>query len=219
MAKSNDNLQNFVTSIRSQSTPRADRFEVDFNIPSGLEGSPDFVRTLSLRCEEAQIPGLAATNLPVKIGPWTEYRTQNVEFLSTDLSFTFIVDELWSGRELFEDWIALAASPVNKEVSFYKDYVADITVKSLSVNDDVLAAWKLIEATPKLINLTPVSWGSNGFLRMSVSFSAKKWVRDYSDVGIDAIGEEASFTNEQKASAFMNALAGKSDFFQKNEKN
>jgi hypothetical protein len=140
-------------------------------------------------CEEAQIPGIAATNLPIKIGAWTEYRTQNVEFLTTEMSFTFLVDELFSGRELFEDWISLAANPNSKEVRYYTDYVADITIKSLSTKDDVLAAWKLIDATPKLINLTPVSWSNQGLMRMTISFSAKKWVRIYDDVGIDPIGD------------------------------
>lgn len=213
MAKASTKLDNFLSQVRTQHTPRSDRFEVVFNLPRALAGSPEFTRTLSVYCEEAQIPGLSATNLPVKIGAWTEYRTQNVEFLTTELSFTFLVDELWSGRELFEDWISLAGDPTSKEVGYYEDYVADITVKSLSSKDDVLAAWQIIEATPKLINLTPVSWSNQGLIRMSVSFAAKKWKRVYDEVGIDATGQAAEFTNEQKAKSWLDALSGKSDFF------
>lgn len=211
MAKSFTKLENFLTQVRTQHTPRSDRFEVVFNLPRGLAGSPEFTRTLSVYCEEAQIPGLSATNLPVKIGAWTEYRTQNVEFLTTELSFTFLVDELWSGRELFEDWIFLAGDPTSKEVRYYEDYVADITVKSLSSKDDVLAAWQIIDATPKLINLTPVSWSNQGLIRMSVSFAAKKWKRVYDEVGIDAIGQAAEFTDEQKAKSWIDALSGRTE--------
>jgi hypothetical protein len=176
MAKSFTKLENFLSEIRSQYTPRSDRFEVVFNMPRALINRVN-ARQLSLYCEEAQIPGLSATNLPVKIGAWTEYRTQNVEFLTTEMAFTFIIDEKWRVREAFEEWIALAGNPNSKEVGYYEDYVSTIDIKSLSVDNDVLAEWRLIDATPKLINLTPVSWGNSGILRMSVSFSAKYWYK------------------------------------------
>ena len=176
MAKSHTKLENFLAEIRDQHTPRADRFEVNFSMPRALLNRVN-ARQLTLYCEEAQIPGLAATNLPIKIGAWTEYRTQNVEFLTTEISFVFIVDEQWRVREAFEEWIELASDTTNKEVGFYEDYVATIDVKSLSVADDILAEWQIIEATPKLINLTPVSWSNTGLIRMSVSFSAKKWYK------------------------------------------
>jgi len=176
MAKSFTKLDNFLSEIRSQYTPRSDRFEVIFNLPPALVNRVN-ARQLSLYCEEAQIPGFAATNLPVKIGAWTEYRTQNVEFLTTEMSFTFIIDEKWRVREAFEEWISLAGDPNSKEVGYYEDYVSTIDIKSLAVDDGVLAEWKLVDATPKLINLTPVSWGNSGMIRMSVSFSAKRWYK------------------------------------------
>ena len=176
MAKSFTKLENFFSEIRSQYTPRSDRFEVVFNVPRALLNRAN-ARQLSLYCEEAQIPGLAATNLPVKIGAWTEYRTQNVEFLTTEMSFTFIIDEKWRVREVFEEWIALAGDPNSKEVGYYDNYVSTIDIKSLSVDNDVLAEWTLVDATPKIINLTPVSWGNAGLIRMSVSFSARSWYK------------------------------------------
>ena len=184
MAKAQTKLENFLAQVRTQHTPRSERFEVIFNVPSGLGISQEDVRSISVYCEEAQIPGLVATNVPVKIGAWTEYRTQNVEFLTTDMSFSFIVDEDWHGRELFEKWIAMSADTNSKEVGFYTDVVADIEISSLSTNDDVLAKWRLIDAVPKLINLTPMSWSNVGFVRMSVSVSAKKWERIYNGVGV-----------------------------------
>ena len=185
MAKSLTKLENFLSEIRSQYTPRSDRFEVIFNLPPALVNRVN-ARQISLYCEEAQIPGLAATNLPVKIGAWTEYRTQNVEFLTTEMSFTFIIDEKWRVRETFEEWIATSADTRSKEVAFYESVVSTIDIRSLSVNDDILAEWRLHEAVPKLLNLTPVSWNNTGFIRMSVSVSAKYWTREYANVGVSA---------------------------------
>ena len=184
--KASSNLDNFLSQVRSQHTPRSERFEVIFSVPSALGASADDVRSISVYCEEAQIPGLVGTNVPVKIGAWTEYRTQNVEFLTTDMTFTFICDEDWKGRELFENWIGLSADTRSKEVAFYEDVTSVIQIRSLSVNDDILAEWKLHDAVPKLINLTPVSWNNTGFIRMSVSVSAKRWTREYGNVGIAA---------------------------------
>jgi len=79
----------------------------------------------------------------------------------------------------------MTADTNSKEVGFYSDVVADIEICSLSVNNDVLAKWKLIDAVPKLINLTPMSWNNIGFVRMSVSVSAKKWERIYDEVGVN----------------------------------
>lgn len=184
--KASSKLDNFLSQIRSQHTPRSERFEVIFSVPPALSERVDDVRSISVYCEEAQIPGLVGTNVPVKIGAWTEYRTQNVEFLTTDMTFTFLVDEDWKGRKFFEDWIGASADPTSKEVSFYDDVKSVVQIRSLSVNDDVLAEWKLHDAVPKLINLTPVSWNNTGFIRMSVSVSAKRWTREYGNVGVAA---------------------------------
>lgn len=197
MAKSFTKLENFFSEIRSQYTPRSDRFEVVFNVPRALLNRAN-ARQLSLYCEEAQIPGLAATNLPVKIGAWTEYRTQNVEFLTTEMSFTFIIDEKWRVREVFEEWIALAGDPNSKEVGYYDNYVSTIDIKSLSVDNDVLAEWTLVDATPKIINLTPVSWGNAGLIRMSVSFSARSWYKRNRAVE-DAAAEESRLAADEAA--------------------
>lgn len=195
--KANTKLENFLSEIRSQHTPRSDRFEVIFTVPPALLNVVN-TRQLSLYCEEAQIPGYAATNVPIKIGPWTEYRTQNLEYLTTEMTFTFIIDEKWRVREAFEKWIALAADPVNKEVEFYKNYVSVVDIKSLSVNNDVLAEWRLIDATPKLINLTPVSWNNQGFIRMSVSMSAKRWYKR--DIAAEeAAAESARIAADEEA--------------------
>lgn len=197
MAKSFTKLENFFSEIRSQYTPRSDRFEVVFNMPRALLNRAN-ARQLSLYCEEAQIPGLAATNLPVKIGAWTEYRTQNVEFLTTEMSFTFIIDEKWRVREVFEEWISLAGDPNSKEVGYYDNYVSTIDIKSLSVDNDVLAEWTLVDATPKIINLTPVSWNNAGLIRMSVSFSARSWYKR-NRAAEDAAAEEARLAADEAA--------------------
>lgn len=173
MAEAYNKFSNFLSEIRNQFLPRSERFEVSFFGPAELEKT--FERSLSLYCDEAQIPGLAATNLPVKIGPWTEHRTQNVEFITTDMTFSFIVDQNWQGRQYFDSWIGLTADVTSKEVGFYDLTTGKVEINSLDLNDTVLAQWTLYEVLPKVINLVPVSWGNIGVMRMNVTVSARYW--------------------------------------------
>ena len=170
-------LSNFRAEVRKQHLPRADRYEVDFNLPFALrQWYPGVDETLTLFCEEAQIPGLSAQVEPVKIGAWQEYRIKNVDFLGQESVFTFIADEKWAHRHVFEDWIFLAANPYTKELAFPDEVFGSIVVKSLSQQDQVLGEWKLIDSVPKLLNLIPVSAGSPGPLRISLTVSSIKWI-------------------------------------------
>ena len=179
--KSQFGFANFLAVQRNTRLPRTERFEVSFNIPIKVRLPGNLSRfvtsKMSIMCEEAQIPGFVTNTVPIKIGPWTEYRTQNLDFLTSDVVFTFIVDETWGVRTLFERWIQHCVDPKSKEVKFHDDMYSDLEIKSLSDNDIVLAKWKVYEAIPKLISLTPLAWGNIGFIRMSVAMSAKYWER------------------------------------------
>jgi hypothetical protein len=218
--KAHTEYKHFLSQIRQQYTPRSDRFECVFTLPPGVlaaarvdsplgfepefnfinqdVSSPEYgnintVKTLTLMCEEAQLPGISVTNLPFKVGAWTEFRSQNVEFLTQDSVFTFIADENFRIRGVFEKWIELSVDPVSKEVGFYKDLAMPVDISVLDLQDNVKARYRLIDAVPKLINITPVTWSNNQHLRISVSMSAKKWERIYEGVSPyphDALYEE-----------------------------
>lgn len=190
--KASRTLENFITRLRSTHTPRTERFEVSIFAPKGSTNQPfgpidpagrnlaqPGPALLTLNCEEAQLPGYSATNLPVKVGAWTEFRNQNLEFLAQDATFSFLVDQDWFGRSYIERWIEYSVSPTSKEIAYYEDTVGKIEVRSLDMQDNVIAQWSLHEAVPKLISLTPVSWNNVGLMRMSASFACKYWTHDF----------------------------------------
>ena len=187
MASAFKNIDDFRAAIRSSFTPRSDRFEVSIDFPwevSQIIQGPNYERNppdgmFTLRCEECQIPGLAATNLPVKFGAWTEFRTQNVEFLSQEVPFTFLMDRRWAIREAFETWINLCSNMKNKEVEFQDNVKSTMHVKALDLQDKVIGHWKFWDCTPKLINLTPMSWSNSNLVRGSVTMVAKYWTNEF----------------------------------------
>jgi len=187
MIKSYTGLTDFVAKVRDgMSVARSDRFEVTFNFPAAVASSDLFEYGAAYRatvmCEELQLPGLSATNLPVKIGPWTEFRNQNVEFLTQDSVFTFVENQNLQVRKLFEKWIDATVNRTTKEVAFHEDVTGSILINVLDRQDNIRAQYQLFETVPKLISLTPMSWGNTGIMRLSVSFAAKYWERIYDEV-------------------------------------
>lgn len=187
MAKTSLTLEKFISSVRSKYLPRSDKFEVIFTWPQYVEertGQETFMVSgvnyrMSLFCEEAQLPGISATNVPVKIGNWTEFRNQNVEFLTQDVVFTFLTDPNLNIRRFFEDWIALTSNTVSKEVAFQNDVSGVVDIHVLDNQNNISAQYRLYDCLPKLINVSPMAWSNTGHMRMSLSMSAKKWERVY----------------------------------------
>jgi len=182
MANSQSTFENFLSQVRNDYTPRSDKFEVTFTLPDLGDGVVPPLRLrdnfiFTVMCEEAQLPGLSATNVPYKKGSWTEYRNQNVEFLTQDVVFTFISDGNFEIRDRFEDWILKTVDPYTKESAYIQDVARNIQVAVLDNQNNIRTKYELQEAIPKLINVTPLSWSNTGHIRISVSFTAKRWVR------------------------------------------
>lgn len=178
--KAKTKLKDFLSEVRKTFLPRSDRFEVEITFPAGVSNSTNTVNIATLYCEEASIPGMSVTNLPVKIGPWTTYRAYNVEFITTEIVFTFIADGKWQLREAFEEWMNLCADRVSKEVQYTKYIISEsIKVSSLDTNNNIIATWEYKNCMPKMINIVPVSSSNPGVMRHTVTFSAEWWEKTY----------------------------------------
>ena len=178
MPKAHNNLNNFLSEVRSQLLPRSDRFEVTFGFPAALQNQKGGIKLATLFCEEATIPGLAASTNPIRIGAWTEYRTSNVDFLGSEYVFTFLVDDGWELRHLFESWINLSSNLKSKEVAYQDNVKGTIDIKTLHTNGEVSEFWRLQDVTPKILNVTPIAWSNTGFLRTTLSVSSTYWTKE-----------------------------------------
>jgi hypothetical protein len=178
MAKSTFQLNDFISNVRSKDLARASRFEIVMSSASN-KGSN---REISLLCEEAAIPGLISTFAPTKIGNWTEYRAQGVEFFGDNATLTFYCNTDWNVREYFEAWMGTTANMESKEVGFYDDYVGEIDIYTLDRNDKRTGKWQLKEAWPRLLNLTPVSQASDAPVRVTVTLTYRYWTVTLKDL-------------------------------------
>jgi len=144
----------------------------------GMKSSnPSVSRYLALQCEAAELPGRTLETVPVKIyGPSFEvpYRMQY-----TKTTLTFICTNDFYERKLFERWMdAIIPSDTNNPrfpKSQVSRYLTDIRIIQY---DDVVRqiyAVDLIDAFPTGISPQALSWGDDGFHRLSVEFTYQKY--------------------------------------------
>jgi hypothetical protein len=165
-------LQEFVYSFQKD-IARANRFDVYIVIPPGINTTDTNDRTLSLRCEAAQLPGRTfSTTEQRTYGPIEKY-----PYLTTftDLDLTFIVDDDMNQKQFFDNWLEFI-NPLNTNNYKYKtDYVTDILINQYSVTDELTYSARLIEAYPISINQLDLDWNSEGYHKLTVTFAYTRW--------------------------------------------
>ena len=124
-------LQEFIALVKRNGLARTDRFVVNFAVPQDV----------ILLCEEASFPGKTIDTRTLRINGLSEQRAHTKNY-GGDLTLTFLVDNSWGVRDVFETWMETcigAGSTTDsiqpaayREVGFYSDYVNDITITALT---------------------------------------------------------------------------------------
>ena len=172
--------------LKDRTFARAERFEVQFALTNLLQKDNDISKNLNasaasletdvaLFCEEVQIPGMILSNKEFNLGPWTFFRNTKVGFLGNEINFTFLTDNDWNLRGLFEHWIDACADVKSQELGYIDDITTEITISALDIQDNVKKEWKLYECMPKVLNLVPLSSGTTSAIRTTLIISAAYW--------------------------------------------
>ena len=172
--------------LKDRTFARAERFEVQFALTNLLQKDNDISKNLNasaasletdvaLFCEEVQIPGMILSNKEFNLGPWTFFRNTKVGFLGNEINFTFLTDNDWHLRGLFEHWIDACADVKSQELGYIDDITTEITISALDIQDNVNKEWKLYECMPKVLNLVPLSSGTTSAIRTTLIISAAYW--------------------------------------------
>lgn len=188
MARAIGNLQEFRTALRKRPMQRSERWEVSLTLPTGLDvDRTSAEKDVVLFCEEIQVPGMVVENKEINLGPWKFYRNTNVGFLGQEINMTFLTDENWGLRSVFEKWIAACVDTTGKQVAYLDDISATIQIKAISLGGEdvppgevgglvpVNKEWTLFECTPKVLNLVPLSMGTTSVVRTTLIVSAAYW--------------------------------------------
>lgn len=143
-------------------------------------------RYLALQCETAELPGRTTSTADVKIyGPTFKvpYQTQY-----TDTTLTFLCTNDFYERKLFDRWMEAIMPSDTNNLRFPKGqttrYMTNIKIIQYDEFIRRIFAVELLDAFPIGIAPQQLSWGEEGFHRLSIQFAYQRY-RPVYDGGYD----------------------------------
>lgn len=161
-------ISDFITQVKTRGLARTNRFSVELVFPTG--GS-DGDRLANLFCESVNIPGITISTTPQRInGEVTEFP---YERMFDPAQLVFYVDAQMLLKKQFDEWLGLIVSPTSRNISYYRDYVRDITISVHTVDEQTPYKIQLIEAYPKTVGSVQLDSNGKEVMRLSVTLAYK----------------------------------------------
>lgn len=175
----NDFKSSFVRDLAKTS-----KFDVVIPVPVPLVLHVNKARNLTFRCEEAQLPGRTLSTAELKIGssPNEKY-PYGTTF--NDIDLTFIVDDTMEQKVFFDTWMNYINPNYSWNLRYKEDYATVITINQYDAQNRKSYSVDLYEAYPISMNQMDLSWGSEGYHKLVVTFAYTSWsnaVLDTTDI-------------------------------------
>lgn len=152
---------------------RPSRFKVKINLPPVLSAITDS-KHLSMRCENAQLPGRSLATGELRIyGP-----TEKFPYQSTyeDMTLTFIVGNSMIEKTVFNQWIDYINPSERWNFEYKKNYATDIIITQYDLSNNEVHNVKLIDAFPVSVSQLDLDWSNeNSYHKLNVTFAYTYW--------------------------------------------
>lgn len=171
---------------------KSNRFRVRINPTNSnfvnlVGASASIIDDVPFLCESAEIPGRGLESVDARYyGP-----NQKLPFQTRyeDMNLVFICRSRFLERQFFDDWMNIVHPNNTFDFLYLEDYSCKIEIFSFSdvaivVDDETTyGQYKvtLEDAYPVLVNPQPITWADSEFLRLGVSFTYKRYVREKLD--------------------------------------
>jgi hypothetical protein len=165
-------------------TSHADKFDVMFNIPVGLQNSGLLaaginMNDLTLQCEVSELPGRDIAMVEYRKYAFIERIPHHNQY--GQASFTFIVTgDMWE-KIFIDTWMDFMIPAQNGLVNYAIDgsmnrnYETDITCNQYDLTGNVAYSVLLIDAAPISCSALGQDWNNDSIHRLNVSFQFRKW--------------------------------------------
>jgi len=172
---------------------RPHKFDVNIPIPLTLIPYIESAKSLTYRCENANLPGRTfATAEQKTYGPVEKYPYLNTY---TDIDMTFIVDDDMTQKVFFDAWLNYINPLYNNNMRYKGDYSTVITVNQYDVTNQISYSVNLYDAYPISMNQMDLDWSSDGYHKLNVTFAYTYWQNnslqalgmEFVDAGINAV--------------------------------
>ena len=188
------NINDFKSSF-TKDLARTNRFDVNIPIPLTLIPYISSAKSLTYRCENAQLPGRTfATTEQKTYGPVEKFPYQTT---FNDIDLTFIIEDDMNQKVFFDAWLNYINPQYNNNFRYKSDFSTVITVNQYDVTGKLSYSVDLVDAYPISMNQLDLSWGDDGYHKLSVSFAYTYWKNNslqalgmqLVDAGINAVSD------------------------------
>jgi hypothetical protein len=202
----------FIASVKTRDFAKASKFKVTMPTTVGtgstkISIAPDGmdVKTISLYCEQAALPGIEFDVKPYHIyGPHFQ-RPQGVSYDGEGLRLQFLVDQDMKVKELFDNWMVAVNDPASWQFNYPVEYMSSgIVIQQLKHRgvdlkdgaDVGTYAVRLIDAFPRTIEPMQLNYANTEFHRLGVVLAYSRWIPVYGKDQPPSVfpGAEASTT-------------------------
>lgn len=154
---------------------RPSRFKVTITLPPVIAGKGiTDSKHLSLRCENAQLPGRTIATGDLRIyGPTEKFPYQSSY---DDIPLTFIVGNSMLEKTLFNQWMDFINPTQSWNFEYKKNYATTIKITQYDLLNNEVHIVKLIDAFPVSISQMDLDWSNdNTYHKVNVTFAYTYW--------------------------------------------
>ena len=176
-------LNNFIAAIKTEGLAKTNRYVAQIGIPGTLNGrfQTNTLRKLELYCEAAALPGMSISTQQSRI--FGEFREMPYERLFENVSLTFLIDNTFDTKAFFDSWINSIQDPATRTFRFYNEYISDVDIVVLDLNDEPKYVITLYECYPKSISAIQLDYNSKDIMKFQVSLNYRFWKSSLVDDG------------------------------------
>jgi len=167
------NMTDFKSSF-AKDLAKSSKFDVYIPVPIPLILYVNQVRNLNMRCEEAHLPGRTISTADLKIG---SSPVEKFPYATTynDIDLTFMLDDTMNHKVFFDAWMNYISPDYTWNLRYKEDYATTITINQYDAQNNKSYSVDLYEAYPISINQLDLSWGSEGYHKLNVTFAYTSW--------------------------------------------
>ena len=129
-------------------------------------------RGLHFSCQTTELPGTQMALEDTRINGHTFHYTTGIE--RDTLNFNFMVSADLYEKVIFDKWLNLMVDEKTRRVAYFDDYVVDITIQALDIQDNVVYTLNMVDAFPVTVDALEMDRTSRDeYGQLSVSFQLK----------------------------------------------
>lgn len=176
------NVANFASKVGQAGVAKASHYQVSISFPAASGLSPDG-EDLAFRAESIELPGRSV--MAITYRDYGTPREIGYNAMYTPSTITFLASKDLRERTLFTRWQDLIvgshgakgfAAGSDFDAGYYENYVATIDIQQYDEAGDTQYKCKLIEAYPRVVNATTLSYASDELIKISVQFQYRYFI-------------------------------------------